>query len=525
LHKEVLEETLVFIKQPDSVLDDIQKDRMDRILRKYREDFESVVTAYKSIGIDEKSGIKAQMHQITEKLEESFLLSYVELFNEISYRVEFNERLMSIVTVIMIFILLIAIPRINYDIMNIITDFRLGLMDFFEYLNKQRDDTHHIKIRAKGEIANMADMVNNQIDKIQDDIEKDKELIKDTTQVAKQVSQGSISIRISKSSNNEALNELKDVFNYMLESLENNIAQILHVVQTYSEHDYRKRVKNNNLQDEMATLVEGINTLGDAVSRMLVHNKQNGIVLGNSANELTNSVSKLSASVKHQADSFNSTSIAVEQITSSLHSTYSKAEQMYKISEDTKTNSQDGQRLTKETVSAMDGINDSTNNIKVAIEAINQIAFQTNILSLNAAVEAATAGEAGKGFAVVAQEVRNLANRSADVANEIKTLVDSAALQAENGKKIADEMLEGFEILYNNISTTTTLIEDVTKSSKEQLGAINKINDTIIELDTATQDDAKVAMVTDKVAKDTSEIAKLIIFHVDNKEFSGKESI
>merc|ERR1711991_1300727 len=96
-----------------------------------------------------------------------------------------------------------------------------------------------------------------------------------------------------------------------------------------------------------------------------------------------------------------------------------------------------GQNLATKTASSMDEINTEVNAINESITIIDQIAFQTNILSLNAAVEAATAGEAGKGFAVVAQEVRNLASRSAEAAKEIKDLVESATIKANDGKKIS----------------------------------------------------------------------------------------
>jgi methyl-accepting chemotaxis protein len=98
--------------------------------------------------------------------------------------------------------------------------------------------------------------------------------------------------------------------------------------------------------------------------------------------------------------------------------------------------------LANKTTQAMEEINVQVNSINDAISIIDQIAFQTNILSLNAAVEAATAGEAGKGFAVVAAEVRNLANRSAEAAKEIKTIVENATIKANNGKNIANTMID-----------------------------------------------------------------------------------
>ncbi len=156
----------------------------------------------------------------------------------------------------------------------------------------------------------------------------------------------------------------------------------------------------------------------------------------------------------------------------------------------------------------MDEINVQVNLITDAISIIDQIAFQTNILSLNAAVEAATAGEAGKGFAVVAQEVRNLAARSAEAAKEIKTIVENATKKANDGKDIANHMIDGYKELNQNITNTINLISDIEMSSKEQLSGIEQINDAITQLDQQTQQNASIASQTHDVAVLTDEIAK-----------------
>jgi methyl-accepting chemotaxis protein len=173
----------------------------------------------------------------------------------------------------------------------------------------------------------------------------------------------------------------------------------------------------------------------------------------------------------------------------------------------------------------MDEINKQVGSINEAITVIDQIAFQTNILSLNAAVEAATAGEAGKGFAVVAAEVRNLANRSADAAKEIKALVENANIKANEGKVISDNMIKGYTSLNENIGKTIELIDDVSNSSKEQQLGIVQINDAINSLDQQTQKNAQVASETKTIATDTSSIADSIVTSADEKEFEGKDNI
>jgi methyl-accepting chemotaxis protein len=170
----------------------------------------------------------------------------------------------------------------------------------------------------------------------------------------------------------------------------------------------------------------------------------------------------------------------------------------------------------------MSEVDTEVRSISDTIGIIDQISFQTNILSLNAAVEAATAGEAGKGFAVVAQEVRNLASRSAEAASEIKSIVESATKKANLGKSISEEMIRGYNELNKSITETFGHIEIVQNSSKEQLQSINQINDAISDLDIQTQQNAAIATQTQEVASQTDKMAKEIVLKANEKEFIGK---
>ena len=198
---------------------------------------------------------------------------------------------------------------------------------------------------------------------------------------------------------------------------------------------------------------------------------------------------------------------------------------MSKLSSSVTSSAKDGEILANQTTLAMDEINTQVNLVNEAISVIDQIAFQTNILSLNAAVEAATAGEAGKGFAVVAQEVRNLASRSAEAAKDIKNIVEDATKKANEGKDIANEMIEGYKGLNDSISQTINLISDVEMSSKEQLLGIEQINDAVNQLDQQTQQNAMIASQTNDIALSADEIAKLVVSDANAKEFIGKNDV
>src|SRR5574344_2706316 len=170
-----------------------------------------------------------------------------------------------------------------------------------------------------------------------------------------------------------------------------------------------------------------------------------------------------------------------------------------------------GETLANQTTESMNEIDKEVNSINEAITVIDQIAFQTNILSLNAAVKAATDGEAGKGFAVVAQDVRNLATRSAEAANEIKRIVQLATSKTKEGSEIANSMIEGYTSLNENISITLDLIQNVTTASKEQSVGMVQINDAVNNLDQITQRNAQSASESNE-----------IIEKVNSKEFDGK---
>ena len=135
---------------------------------------------------------------------------------------------------------------------------------------------------------------------------------------------------------------------------------------------------------------------------------------------------------------------------------------------------------------------------------------------------AATAGEAGKGFAVVAQEVRNLASRSAEAAHDIKNLVSNATLKANEGKKIAATMIDGYHNISQNISNTINLIKDVSSGANEQKVAMEQISDAINSLDKQTQVNANIANQTNDISSQTSVLANNIVISVNTKEFRGK---
>jgi methyl-accepting chemotaxis protein len=319
--------------------------------------------------------------------------------------------------------------------------------------------------------------------------------------------------------------QLKDVLNKMADNLEHNIDNILTILEEYSNYNYLNKIPTINLKEHLLKLSNGVNELGHSITQMLTENKSNGLTLDESSDTLLRNVDKLNASSNEAASSLEETAAALEEITSNIrHNTQSIAK-MAEFSSSVTASANQGENLANQTNISMDEINAQVTAINEAITVIDQIAFQTNILSLNAAVEAATAGEAGKGFAVVAQEVRNLAARSAEAAKEIKSLVENATQKANDGKNIAGNMIEGYKQLNENIGKTIGLISDIESASKEQLLGIEQINDAVTQLDQQTQQNAMVASQTHDIAVLTDEIAKLIVEDANKKEFIGKDEV
>ena len=437
-----------------------------------------------------------------------------------------NEiRNFSLIFALIVTGLIIAIVMYNMRLLSKnLTLISGGLLDFFAFLNKESNNTTPIKLDSNDEFGVMAKVINENISKTQNLIVQDHLLIEDVKRVVEEVKSGHLDKKIEKSTANAGLEELKNSFNDMLSITQENVCsdinKVVALLEDFSKLNFRVRLENDN-----GKVAVGINNLATIINDMLKENKSNGLTLEESSKELLKDVDKLNLSSNEAAASLEETAAALEQITSNIRNNTENIAKMAEHSNEITKASAYGESLANQTTLAKDEINTQVNLVNEAISVIDQIAFQTNILSLNAAVEAATAGEAGKGFAVVAQEVRNLASRSAEAAKDIKNIVEDATKKANEGKQIASNMIEGYKGLNESIVQTTNLISDVEMSSKEQLNGIEQINDAVNSLDRQTQQNAMVATKANSIAQNVDELAKLIVEDANKKEFNGKNDV
>ena len=402
-----------------------------------------------------------------------------------------------------------------------------GISLFFDFLNRKITNSQKIELNTNDEFGKMAKDINQNIALIEDSVKEDNEFIRDSQSVMARVEKGWLSQNIVANSKNPNLLQLKENVNNALAQLKERFVEINSILDEYVKLDYRRELKIDNIEQNgvFDKLLDNVKHLRATTTKMLVENKSNGLALDESSDILLDNVDKLNKNSTDAAAALEETAAALEEVTSNISANTQTVVEMSKFAEQVTISANEGQALANETTKSMDEINTEVTAINDAISVIDQIAFQTNILSLNAAVEAATAGEAGKGFAVVAQEVRNLAARSADAANEIKTLVENATSKANHGKVISDKMIDGYTGLNENISKTIELINNVETASKEQKNGIIQINDAVTSLDRQTQENASIASLTYEEALLTDTIAKLVVSSANEKEFIGKESV
>jgi len=434
----------------------------------------------------------------------------------------FSQHLFTLFSTILIILIIISIITGVLSTLisrGIISSLKV-LENSMEQLSKS-DTITKIKLEHKDETEKIAQNFNQYIERIEKSMTQDIVVIKEVETVIEKINAGLFHTKVYGKASSQSVNILVTALNKMIDSISSNLTLFTQILIAYGNSDFDYAIeKKDGTTGLIASVLLGIKATGNTISEVLSLIDNTNTKLHYASKELTNASDILSTSSNTQAAALEQTAAAVEEVTNTISKNAQNTMDMNRLAKEVTSSATIGKELANQTAESMDAITDEVSSISDAISVIDQIAFQTNILSLNAAVEAATAGEAGKGFAVVAQEVRNLATRSATAANDIKALVQKAKEKASNGKTISSKMIDGYSQLNENITQTIELISEVANASNKQQETMLQINDAISSLDQTTQKNAQEALHINEMARSNETLSTNLQSAINQTKFN-----
>jgi methyl-accepting chemotaxis protein len=261
------------------------------------------------------------------------------------------------------------------------------------------------------------------------------------------------------------------------------------VARTVAAGDLTSRIDVQG-SDEASQMMQALKDMNASLATLVLDVRTGSIEIAGAASEIASGNLELSSRTEQQAGSLEETASSMEEMTSTVRQNAENALQANQLAANASGVARKGGEVVARVVETMSDIDAASRKIVEIIAVIDGIAFQTNILALNAAVEAARAGEQGRGFAVVASEVRNLAQRSASAAKEIKQLIDDSVGKVSLGSQLVSEAGTTMGEVVNSVQRVTDIMGDISSASREQEGGITQINRAITEMDSVTQQNA-----------------------------------
>jgi methyl-accepting chemotaxis protein len=307
---------------------------------------------------------------------------------------------------------------------------------------------------------------------------------------------------------------------WLVRAISAPLDEAVRIARSVAEGDLSKSIEITS-NDETGQLLAALKIMNDSLAHTVQQVRIGTETIGVASREIASGNADLSARTESQASSLEETASSMEELTSTVKQNAENARQANQLVVSASDYAVKGGRVVGQVVDTMSSIKDSSRKIVDIIGVIDGIAFQTNILALNAAVEAARAGEQGRGFAVVAAEVRNLAQRSAGAAKEIKELISDSVEKVDAGDKLVDEAGKTMEEIVTSVKHVADIMSEITAASQEQSSGIEQVNHAIAQMDEMTQQNAalveQAAAAAESMRTQASTLAQAVaVFKLNN---------
>ena len=334
-------------------------------------------------------------------------------------------------------------------------------------------------------------------------------------------SKGDLSVRVVEENKEGFFKQLSGGLNQIVAISEGVISDTVEILDALAHGDLTKRI-TTDYQGSFDKLKRDANATADKLTEVIGRIEESANTVATGAEEIAQGNTDLSQRTEEQASSLEETASSMEEMTSTVRQNADNAVTANQLAQEAETKAASGGSIVSKAVSSMAEINDSSKKISDIIGVIDEIAFQTNLLALNAAVEAARAGEQGRGFAVVAGEVRNLAQRSAAAAKEIKDLIRDSVTKVEDGTALVNQSGDMLNEIVEAVRKVNRTIADISVASEEQSSGIEQVNKAVSQMDEMTQQNAALVEEASAAGESMSEQARamkqlLSFFRLDDR--------
>ncbi len=343
-----------------------------------------------------------------------------------------------------------------------------------------------IEVDFHGDFEKLKQNANSTVNKLTDVIEGD---IQEIINAARS---GNLSRRVDIEGKDGFFRDLSEGINELLTTVDHSFSDVSRVMKAMSTGDLTKKI-DQQYSGTYGEVKDNINSTIDHLENVVGKIRDSSEFIRNSSDEISAGNNNLSERAEEQASTLEETASAMEELTSTVKNNANNAQQARELVNGTRTIAEKGSDVVTDAISAMEEITTSSNKIAEIITVIDEIAFQTNLLALNASVEAARAGEQGRGFAVVATEVRNLAQRSASAAKEIKDLISDSVEKVNVGGDLVNESGKTLAEITSGVKKVNDIVSEIAAASNEQATGIEEVNKAITQMDDITQQNAALA--------------------------------